>query len=52
MSCPLLRYFIQAFAPLAVSRETLVPAGFSKQFNDLQNPKNTRDPERVHPLIR
>ncbi|VVM64778.1 hypothetical protein PS676_01455 [Pseudomonas fluorescens] len=38
MSGPLLRYFTQAFKPLAYRRETLVPAGFSKKFNDLQYP--------------
>ena len=41
MSDPLLRYFTQAFKPLALTRETLVAAAFSKKFNDLQNPAKT-----------
>lgn len=41
MSDPLLRYFTQAFAPLASPRETLVAASFSKKINELKNPVNT-----------
>lgn len=52
MSGPLLRYFTQAFKPLAYKRENLVPAGFPKKFNDLQNPVKARCLGYCRKLIR
>jgi hypothetical protein len=52
MSDPLLRNFIQPSAPLAPTRETRVPVGFSKKINELQNPVKTSGLGLCDKLIR
>ncbi|VVN23814.1 hypothetical protein PS662_04509 [Pseudomonas fluorescens] len=52
MSDCLLRYFIQVVMPFEHPRETPVTAGFSREFNDLQNPANTPGPWYRCQLIR